>query len=148
MDPTLAWTICGCAIALAALVATIIFGLPPFLQFFENRRDPSITITYDVDLENPPRDRLQAWARSRGVRYVVIRIKNNRGAPLDLTAADLRTTSKKYPHYFIASNKPITLEAHEATHFHFPMAELGEPDRATLLLAWRGGEQTHHFPPR
>lgn len=147
MDQALAWTIVGCAISLAALAATVIFGLPPFVEFFENRRVPSFTASYNVDLERPPRDRLQVWSRSRGVRYVLIKIKNRRGKPLDFTAADLTTSLKDYPHIFIPSNKPITLEAHEPTHFFVPMEELGDPARATLLLAWRGGEQLHQFPP-
>lgn len=136
-------------LGVAAILATIVFGLPTFWQWVENRLPPKITIRLNVGSEEMiAPDRHNAWGRSANKRYAVIRVQNRRGLQFPITGGRLDSSAFQHPVWFQATNMPRVLEPKEATHYHFEMDQIGDPARASVTLMSHGWQKTYGFGER
>lgn len=133
-------------LAAAALLATIVFGVPGLWRWIENGRPPRVSVRLDLDSnEMIVPDRHNVWGRDTHKRYAVIRVENRRGEPLSITGLRIDSTSVAYPIWIQAVNKPRVLEAKEATHYHIEMEQLGDPAKASFTLMTHGWQKTYRF---
>jgi hypothetical protein len=136
-------------LGVAGLLATIVFGLPAFWTWIENRLPPRITVRLDLDPEEMiAPDRHNGWGRNSNKRYAVVRIENRRGVPFPITGGRLDSSAMPHPVWFQATNAPRVLEPKEATHYHFEMEQLGDPAKASFTLMSCGWSRTYRFSPR
>jgi hypothetical protein len=133
-------------LGIAAILATVVFGLPAFWQWIENRLPPKVTVRLDLGAEEMVSpDRHNSWGRSMNKRYAVIRIQNRRGIPFPITGGRLNSPVFEHPVWFQATNTPRVLDPKEATHYHFEMEQIGEPTMASFTLMSHGWRRTYRF---
>jgi len=129
----------------AAIIVTVIFGLPTLWQWIENRLPPKVTVQLNLGAEEMVApDRHNSWARSANKRYAVVRVQNRRGIPFPLWG-HLDSAALPHPLWFQAVNTPRIVAPKETTHYHFEMEQVGDPAKASFTLMSHGWRKAYRF---
>jgi len=133
-------------LGIAAIFATVVFGLPAFWQWIENGLPPKVTTRVDLGAEEmvAPEGH-NHWGRDLNKQYAVIRVQNRRGVQFSITGGRLDSSTPQHEVWFQAPNTPRVLEPKEATHYHLEMEQIGDPKRATFTLMSYGWQKTYSF---
>src|SRR6266850_5986547 len=68
--PSIVSAVAQISLAVAAIIVTVIFGLPTLWQWIENRLPPKVTVQLNLGAEEMVApDRHNSWARSANKRY-------------------------------------------------------------------------------